>query len=200
MIRTLSQLEGYTSRLAADHQAAAAECLLQGPGLDGTDLEALLRSLPDLPQSYLQCATRYRLESVQLAGFSLHPTGARSQFVQGLLRANSPANPQWQELQKLGLFQIGLSENERVVVAGKQATLPEGTVLMFNLFSPEEPPALLAPDFEHFLLFAGNLLEIAETLDGRKALQAFEKALMELGASEQMIDGWWEAAEEQLLG
>jgi hypothetical protein len=38
-------------------------------------------------------------------------------------------------------------------------------------------------------------MEISATMSGRKALKEFELRLGKLGATTEMVDGWWEVAE-----
>ncbi len=196
MIGTLAELEAFTRRLGREDPAFGAECVLSGPGLTDAEAATLTQNLPTLPESYLRCARQFRLLGVRIAGFSLSPMSSRGSLVEALSRANSADNPAQARLSEEGLMQIGVSDSERVVVACRGSQLPEGTVLSFHLFDADEPPALLAPDFERFLLYAGNLLEISLTLTGRKAMDAFEERLAELDASVEMVDGWWEIAEE----
>ena len=115
-----------------------------------------------------------------------------------LTRTNSTINPLWPRLQSENLLEVAVGDSELVAVAGAGSTLPVGTVLMIHLFDTDEVPALLASDFEHFLIYAGNLMDISATMSGRKALQEFELRLGKLGATTEMVDGWWEVAESLL--
>jgi hypothetical protein len=198
VIGTLVELEAFTKRLGRENPSMAAECVLAGPGLGDAEVAALLKAVPGLPESYLKCARLLRFVGVELAGFSLSPLVNRGSLVDSLTRTNSTVNPLWARLQSENLLEVAVGDSELVAVAGAGSTLPLGTVLMIHLFDTDEAPALLASDFEHFLIYAGNLMDISATMSGRKALQEFELRLGKLGATTEMVDGWWEVAESLL--
>lgn len=192
------ELEAFTKRLGRENPSMAAGCVLAGPGLNEAEIAALSKAVPGLPESYLKCARLLRLVGVEIAGFSLSPMVTKGTLVESLSRTNSRINPMWPRLQSEGLLEVAVGENELVAVAGAGSALPPGTVLMIHLFDVDEVPALLAADFEHFLIYAGNLTEVLMTLSGPKALKEFEARLAKLGASAEMVDGWWEVAEALL--
>ncbi len=196
MIGTLEALEAYSQALAQDEPLLAAECVLTRPGIDEAACAALRSAFPGLPETYLACARTFRFTGVQAGGFSLSPMAGRGTLVEGLLRTNSAVNPAWARLSNEGFVEVALGESDLIAVACKGSRVPEGSVLALDLFDLEEAPALLASSFEKFLLYAGNMTEIAAQLEGEEAVDELAERLVELGATEAMVDGWCSIAEE----
>jgi len=196
MIGTLEALEAYSRVLGQEEPLLAAECVLTRPGIDDDACVALRKAFPGLPESYLACARLFRFTGLQVGGFSLSPMAGRGSLVDGLIRTNSAVNPAWQRLAAEGFVEVALGESELVAVACKGSRVPEGSVLAIDLFDLHEAPALLAANFEKFLIYAGNMTEVAARFEGEDAVDELIERLVALGATETMVDGWCDVAEE----
>jgi hypothetical protein len=151
----------------------------------------LLESIPGLPQSYLSCAERFGLKGIRFDYFSLWPEAFSGQtLAECLIDAHSERNPFIQRFKIEHLAQIGSWETDPLVVACKNSSFTEGTVLKFNVGNPNAQPTELARSFDTFLLFIGNMDEVASQFEGGNAVAEFKSRLIALGATPEMLLHW----------
>lgn len=177
-----------------------AETVLSGPGITIQERKVLLHSMPDIPDSYLECVQRFKLHGVRSGYFAFWPEAFVAEDIVGsLVMAASDANPYRVVFNDVRAAQVASWEADPIVVALRESPLTEGTVLKFNSGSPREPGAALAQDFKTFMLLVGNLDKIAGHMDGTKAIDAFHKCFASLVPVAQYWSAWSKISQVVLL-
>ncbi len=176
MITTLAELEAYTKQIGARFPDEAANTILSGPGIMPKERESLLKRIPGLPDSYLQCAERFNLHGIRSGYFAFWPEAFDAgNMVGSLTKASSEVNPYWVMFGAINVLQVASWEADPIVVALKDSSEPDGSVLKFSEGNPKAPAVNLAQSFEMFLLLVGNLDQVANEAEGQRAVDVFQQ-------------------------
>lgn len=202
MIKSLEELGAYTLAVAATLPSTLRdETVLEPPGLPRSDLESIAASVPGIPASYLAVLEKVRLLGVSLGFFRLYPRPrprAGEDFVSHFLKASSaPENPFLALYREMKWIEVGAFEGDPLVLVleGSTSRYAAGSILWFDIEEygagrPAERP--LAPDFESFVLLAGNLEQVvAQYEDDPEAIVGeFTLRLSEFSLSEENRENW----------
>jgi hypothetical protein len=172
------------------------EIVLKSPGISQSDYARLTSSLPNLPESYLKCIQSVDVKGVSIGYFRLWPRAVKADnLVEGLVKMNAPEkNPLWHFLREKGFYEVAAWEAEPICVATKKSSQEEGSVLKISIAQPSLKENLLAPNFETFLLIAGNLDAIrgkhSKTGDRASASAEFEDCLVYFALPGEAVIAW----------
>ncbi len=153
-------------------------------------------ALPDLPDSYLSIIAEFDLSDVDMQFFELSINSPRTLgIVERFADRNRPDNyPEMVQLTRDGVYWVASLEADPIGVAHKSATFRRGNVIWYQHDSLNSQGALLAEDFEQFLLILGNLCQISQRHDldteATAAAEAFDQYLRLLRTEQQVVDAW----------
>lgn len=187
MISTLEDLVKYTERRAAKSPAIAARVLLKSPGVARQERLKLEQQLPGLPASYLECAERFRLETVELGMVALRPRNFGGQgLAERLIVANGPSNPVADILRSHSLYEVASWETDPIGVVRVDAPAERRReVVLVDITShPTISWSPLAPDFATFLVMAGRLYEA-----GHKGADV-DELVGEVALDARQVESW----------
>lgn len=200
MITTLSGLVEYSKHVAKEFPNDTNEILLKQPGLSEAEQIELIAILPQLPDSYLEVASKVGLLGIRSGYFAFWPEAfGDSSFIESLGHANSNVNPYFQRLNERGLIQIANWEAEPIVVSSKFIDRKGGEVFKVSIGSRELSLTKLASTFEMFLILVGNLDEVSTSFEDYDAVQEFERRLLLLTQEESIRIGWRQVCDVVLL-
>ncbi|MGH9267329.1 MAG: hypothetical protein ACRD0D_04045 [Acidimicrobiales bacterium] len=166
VISTLEELQSYTEQRAAKSPAIASRVLLRSPGLSADEASRLGRDLPGLPSTYLDCAERFALETVELGMVALRPRSLGGDgLLERLVLANGSANPVAEFLRGQDLYEVASWETDPIGVVRDDSTSGRsGQVVWVDVTSdPSFIVSPLAPDFATFMVMAGRLYQALHT-------------------------------------
>jgi hypothetical protein len=162
LIRDLADLQRYTSSIAQEAPQIADEIVLREPGISAKQTKWLLRRLPGLASSYLDCVQRFDLTKVALGMIALAPSASwGASLPVRLVNANSPDNSMYEALQGLRAHEVAAFEGDPICVASASHDDAGSMVWLDMTASPEVVARRLASDFESFMILAGRLWAFA---------------------------------------
>ncbi len=164
MIASLEDVKAYAEERARKNPVVASRILMRSPGLNNEGRRRLRRELPGLPDSYVDCAERYSIGTVELGMAALRPRSFGGEdLVDRLVMANGPANPVFGFLQARGLYEVASWESDPIGVKGRGAP-DEGEVFWVDISSGGDfIVSPLAPDFAAFMVMAARLWQGVHT-------------------------------------
>jgi hypothetical protein len=202
MIKSISDLEKYTQKIAAKYPEEAEEIILKSPGISKEEEQIILKNIPQISAVYLNCAKRLDLIGVKLGYFFLWPA-PRTEFnlSKTIIEANAEHNPFKKILKENGLVQVALWEADPIVVANADSKYGEDRVFKINTGSPKSNLQNLANNFEDFLIIIGNLDETAQTSEehNEEEVNEFLEKVKYLIKDEDTLKTWQTIAEIVIL-
>lgn len=204
MINNLKELQSFTEKLSRELPALTEDTLLVSPGFTKEQCAKLKESLPEIPDSYLECLKKFKLKGVSLSYFSLWPTwrGKTIDTIDEIIQVNtSEKNPLIELLRKQNLFEVATFEGDTICVSSEDSMEPGYVFWIDNCSSgPEIEIYKLCDSFEKFLLCAGNLQEMGikygdEDNNSEAAKREFLVILEVLKLCEEEIKSWGLIAE-----
>lgn len=165
MILTLQDLLEHSQNHAKRSPLIAAEVLISAPGLNQEELDQLIKHFPTLPKSYLDFIKQYDVKQVTIGGYDISPCSNKQQnMATKLLEFNQRDEAIEALQQKHDLIMIATANDwEDIYVAGTQSDYKKGEILMMDheLYWEDEVPIVkVAPNYEMFLIVAGNKYQI----------------------------------------
>ena len=196
MINDLNALTEYTINRGEKTPRLKGQIVLSSPGCDQDSIAKIKNALPNMAESYLSCAQAFNLNGICLGFFQLSPPGSKKlNFVERLVQINTPEkNPFWIFMSENGLYEVATWEAEPICVATNKSSHKEGSVLKISIAQPSPKEDLLAPNFETFLLIAGNLDairdEYSRTENIVEARAEFELCLTHYELPNEALTAW----------
>ncbi len=197
MLATLSDLADFTAQLARHVPDSVRNCVeIRRPGRTEGEVAGLKAVLPGLPDDYLSIIAEFDLSDVDMQFFELSINSPRTlSFVERFADRNRPGNyPEMVQLTRDGVYWVASLEADPIGVAHKSAPLRRGNVIWYQHDSLNSQGALLAEDFEQFLLVLGNLCQISQRHDldteATAAREEFDRYLRGIQTEEQVVDTW----------
>jgi len=165
MIENLDDLKGYADALAKRVPSIAGRVKINEPGLSADDLSRL--SALNLPPIYERCVSMFSLFGIAVGYFSMWPGSIKTgHMVEALLQANAGNYSGAQEARNACLLVVAQEEANLVCVTRANGNDPDVVYLLDVMRSPTIERQSLAPNFEKFLLLAGNLHDIGRKCSG----------------------------------
>jgi hypothetical protein len=200
MLATIDDLIAYSHRLASGLPDLRGSIVIDRPGCSEAEIAALVKALPDLPDSYTSVAKNVKLDGVAIGYFQLSPGCRGNGLVEKLVVSNDPlSTPMASRCQAHDAYLVASWEADAVAVAHAATTFNIGQVVKYNIGNPMARPTVLADDFEHFLLIAGTLDEIRDKHgdDPAEAVGKFSAYLTPIvvGRKDDMAATWKMIAE-----
>lgn len=152
-----------------------------------------------LPSSYINTINSFDINGVVVAGFSISPSSGKQITLEKKLESAilDPFFPkEFMQLHKL--YQIGFYNTDIICITeGIENYLP-GEILFIDegddIFDPQDEQIHpLAPNFEIFLILAGNLNQIYQVIDHEDynaLVSEFERRLIELNINKRYWPAW----------
>ena len=196
MIDSLNALKEYTKEIGEKNPALKNEIVLKSPGINQNSYLIIKNSLPDFPESYLSCIQILDLNRISIGYFRLWPRATKTAgLVESLLQINlSERNPFLSFLREKRLYEVAAWEAEPICVAANTSNYKEGTVLKLSMNQSPPKEAVMAGNFETFLIIAGNLDAIRANQsfgdNGTSARAEFERCLAHFALSDEAITTW----------
>lgn len=164
MISNLSDLVAYTGGLASKVPQIAEEIAIKPAGIADDVVASLVRDMP-MPPTYLRCIREVGVFGVSLGYFALWPTFSRhGNLVESLFKANSGQTSGEVAARTASLLVVGRQEANLICVGSMGAERPDVVFLLDVMSSPTVRITSIAPNFEVFLLLAGNLHAVSRDL------------------------------------
>ncbi len=164
----------YTNGLAQEVPQIADEVAIKPAGVSGDRLAVLVRSVP-LPPVYLRCIHDVGIFGVSLGYFALWPAFSRNgDLVKSLLEANSGHASGAMVAHAANLIIVARQEANIICVGSMKGGQPDVVFLLDVMSSPAVRVTSIAPNFEVFLLLAGNLHAVSRSLQGLPSDAIFE--------------------------
>lgn len=196
MLENLEDLKNYTDALAKRMPSIAQRVRINEPGLSVDDLSRL--SMLGLPPIYARCISMLSLFGVAIGYFSMWPGPIKSgNMVDALLHANQSDYLGAQEARNANLLVIAQEEANLVCVGRLDSNAPDAVYLLDVMRSPTVGRQGVAPDFERFLLLAGNLHEIGREYSGdaKVGVTKMVECCQHFGCTADQIAFWSSRAE-----
>ncbi|MBX8489048.1 SMI1/KNR4 family protein [Pseudomonas cichorii] len=203
MINDLCELVAYSERVAQKFPSIAAEIKLCEPGVSDSDLATLVKSVPSLPDGYLNVIKQIKVFGVSIGRLTLWPVPFdRSDLVVSLLEANSSSSNPW-----LGFYdsnnvvEVARIESN-IICLGRKPGEHEGVAYFFDVSSgPDVVLKKVANSFEQLLVIAGNMHDVVLNFEddednGRKE---FLSRLRKLGVGKDLFIVWSALLDEELI-
>ncbi|MEO6145650.1 MAG: hypothetical protein ABIT70_01105 [Sulfuriferula sp.] len=166
MILNLSDLKDYADALAKRVPGIAHRVTIKEPGISADDLSKFLAGMC-LPPIYVRCISALNLFGVAIGYFSVWPGSIKAgNMVEALLRANQGDYLGAHEARESTLVVVAQEESNLICVGQADSDLPDTVYLLDVMRSPKIERMEVAPDFEKFLLLAGNLHDIGRKYEG----------------------------------
>lgn len=192
MICTIDELEAWCETLA---QSEGDDLRLRRGGLSDSDQRRLQRSVPGLPDSYLELASKYQLMGFELCWTRMHPGIADpgATLVEDLEAAtNEELWPVAEVFGRFGVRQVASMEADPLCVVREGRGLPE--IVWINHEAPDLTPLRIAQSMEQLLVIAANLLQLAFSVDDGNsdaaAMAELDNRLASLNLDSQCRANW----------
>lgn len=154
MLADIDHLVAYAESLTTDLAGLSSEFRLGDGGLSTQAIDAL-RDDFHLPPVYLRCLRELSLFGVSLGYFSLWPTADRKGDFVTSFRSGNEGNPMGDNRLIVGMYEAN------PICVGVRGDVEDTVFFVDDMSSPDRRVTSIAPDFEAFVLLAGNLHEIS---------------------------------------
>ena len=201
MLEDLIDVQNYTKRLASTLPDLAAEIILGSNGVAKDDLARLADEI-GVPPVYRACAAAWNLYGVSLGYFALWPSfGKKGDLVTALLDANRDPGEPAATARSKGLVIVAREEANWICVGSATSGHPDVVFYMNTMASPERKLTEIANSFDHFMILAANLHEIAysESVSVADGIEAISNCCAAVGCSKSQAEFWERKASELLV-
>lgn len=196
MIENLGDLKGYADALAKRVPSIAGRVKFNEPGLSADDLSRL--SALNLPPIYERCVSMFSLFGISMGYFSMWPGSIKTgHMVEALLRANAGNDSGAQEARNADLIVVAQEEANLICVSRSNGNNPDAVCLLDVMRSPTVERRSIAPNFEKFLLLAGNLHNIGRKCSGdaKEGIAKMVECCQYFGCTDDQTAFWVSRAE-----
>lgn len=157
MLTNFDELKNYTEELAKQFPRIASTLLIGGKGLTTSEADML-----NLPPVYKRCICDLGLFGVSIGYFSLWPGSIRdNDMIDSIRQANTGDEHGKTDASNLNLLIVGKEEANLICIGAVNSSCPDVVYLLDIMRSDRVEKKDIAPNFESFLLLAGNLHEIS---------------------------------------
>lgn len=200
MLLELRDLKDYADALAKRLPRIAQRVTIREPGTSEDELSVLDEAIK-LPPIYKRCICKFNFFGVSIGYFSTWPGSIKAgNMIEALRNANQGGD----------LRAIATTESPYVIVAQEEANLicvgrsdssnPDTVYLLDVMRSTKIEQLDVAPDFEKFLLLAGNLHDISFKYEGDASagMAMMLECCLHFGCTDSQIAFWNSRAEMML--
>jgi len=210
MIQTLEELIAQSEREAARFEAEgfptiANETRIRTPGCSPEEIARIRETLPGMPGSYLGIAAKVSLPNISIGDFGFAPGGLYDgDLFNRLTDENSDASPQWDFVNKHGLYHVADYPGSLICVSREGTAHPGEVVQVDYEWGGVDDLQLrrVAWSFEQMMLGFGRIHE--QCLAEREGPEVVEEVLSSLQANfdldEEQMQVWTWFVEEKLGG
>ncbi|MDB5339641.1 MAG: hypothetical protein JWN70_5260 [Planctomycetaceae bacterium] len=163
MITNFDELIAYTTRLGDTMPALYHSVVLKRPGCSLQELERIVTSFPNMPESYLQVAGDIALVGIAIGYFQLAPNSSQGDTLCDKLQDCNRNAGMKGRFQFDSVYQIGTWDADPICVAHQAKRYAPGQIVKYNAGNPNQDAVVLAETYEQFLLLAGNLDMVRDT-------------------------------------
>ena len=200
MLQDLSDVQNYTKRVASTAPDLAAEIILNAIGVSEDDLARLADKI-GLPPIYRSCAAAWNLYGVSIGYFGLWPDfGTKSELVSALLEVNQNSGEAAALAHSRGLVIVAREEANWICVGNALSDHPDVVFYMSTMASLERKLTEIANNFDHFVILAANLHDIAYSgwLSFEDGIEAMSNCCAAVGCNRSQAEFWGRKASELL--